>query len=90
MACHPSSVCVDIIGIAASDRGRTCKKHKVSASVVAKDIVVRFRTVQVEKGVHKDKAQEEETVIAVYHVMGGVDTCQVGFLCRHLVKYADK
>ena len=90
MACHPSGVCVDIVGITASDNGRTCKKHKVCSSVVAEDVVVRFRKVQVEKSVHKDKALEEETAIAVYHVMGGVDTCRVGFLRRHLLKYADE
>ena len=75
MACHPSGVCVDIVGITASDNGRTCKKHKVCGSVVAEDVVVRFRTVQVKKSVHKDKTPEEEKTIALYHVTGGVDTC---------------
>ena len=49
MACHPSGTTVDIVGIEASDNGRSCEEHDVCGSVFAPDVVVRFRAVQLER-----------------------------------------
>ena len=84
MVCHPSGVTVDIVGINASDHGRSCKAHKACGSLLELDCVVRFRVVQL--------AMEggEDTGIAVYHVTGGIDGCRVGFLRRHLLKHKEE
>ena len=87
MACHPSGVTVDIVGIKASDKGRKCKKHEACGSLLAPDVVVRISAVQLEK-IGQDPP--EETALAVFHVTGGIDGCRVGFLRRHLIKYKDK
>lgn len=85
MACHPSGVCVNIVGTEASNNGRSCEKHAVCGCVLAPDVVVRFRHVQL-----AGKDCLEEQALAVYHVTSGVDTCLVGFLRRHLLKYKDE
>jgi hypothetical protein len=91
MACHPSGVCVDIVGLEASDNGRSCDRHEVCGSVVAPDVVVRFRTVQLQREVvNKANPEMEAQALAVYHVSGGIDCCRVGFLRRHLLKYEDE
>jgi hypothetical protein len=91
MACHPSGVTVDIVGINASDQGRSCEQHEVCGSLLAPDIVVRFRTVQLPRSVVNEANPEPETTaIAAYHVTGGIDSCCVGFLRRHLLKYKDE
>jgi hypothetical protein len=85
MACHPSGITVDIVGIEASDRGRSCEIHKACGCVLVPDVIVRFRAVQVDLGEGK-----EEPAIAAYWVTGGIDTCRVGFLRRHMVKYKEE
>ena len=89
MACHPSGVTVDVVGINASDDGRSCEKHAACGSVLAPDVVVRIRSVQVEREGDPEGAKEA-TALAVYHVSGGIDCCRVGFLRRHLLKYKDE
>lgn len=86
MACHPSGITVDIVGINASNNGRSCEKHNTCGVVLVPDVVVRIRAVQLEK----EGKEVEETALAVYHVSGGVDACRVGFLRRHLLKYKDE
>lgn len=34
--------------------------------------------------------ETEATAIAVYVVSGGIDTCRVGFLRRHLIRYEEE
>ena len=85
MACHPSGITVDIVGIDASDSGRSCHVHKCCGSVIAQDVVVRFRSVQL----LRDDG-DEAVALAAYHVTGGVDGCRVGFLRRHLLRYKDE
>ncbi|KAL7575384.1 hypothetical protein ACA910_007294 [Epithemia clementina (nom. ined.)] len=87
MACHPSGVTVDIVGIHASDNGRSCESHSICGSALAPDVVVRLRTVQVET---PNKQDPEEPAIAVYHVTGGIDGCRVGFLRQHLLRCRDE
>lgn len=87
MACHPSGITVDVVGILASNNGRSCEKHLVCGeALIAPDVVLRFCSVQVEK----QEGDGEEPAIAAYHVTGGVDCCRVGFLRRHLLKYRDE
>ena len=52
MATHPSGITVEIVGIEASNNGRSCEEHDVSGSILIEDVVVRLRKVQVvnEKG----------------------------------------
>jgi len=91
MACHPSGVCVDIVGINTGDNGRSCEHHKVCGSVLEVDMVVRFQCVQLaRKVVDEANPQVETSAIAVHRVSGGIDTCRVGFLRRHLLKYKDE
>jgi hypothetical protein len=50
--------------------------------VLAEDVVVRLRKVQIlVEG-------KEETAIAAVWVNDGIDRCRVGFLPRHMVKHA--
>lgn len=84
MACHPSGITVDVVGIAASDQGRSCEVHEACGSVLTADMLVRFRCVQIEVN------GKEETALSVVRVSGAVDTCRVGFLRRHLLRYKDE
>ena len=91
MACHPSGVCVDIVGINESNHGRSYEKHTVCGSLVVEDTVVCFRVVQLAREmVNEANEQCEATAIAVHHVTGRIDCCRVGFLRRHLLKYAEE
>lgn len=81
---HPSGITVDIVGTAASDRGRSCTNHECCGDVLKEDVVVRIRAVQIEVD------GEEETAMSVVHVTGGVDSCRVGFLRRFMVKHKDE
>lgn len=90
MACHPSGVCLDVVGIAASDNGRSCANHDACGSLLAPDVVVRIRSVVQVKKEGEEGDVEEERALAVYHVTGGVDSCRVGFLRRHLLKHQDE
>jgi hypothetical protein len=92
MACHPSGVVIDLVGIHASDNGRSCEEHDCCGkAIIAPDVVVRIRAVQLEREVVNEANPEKETrALAVYHVTGGIDGCRVGFLRRHLLKYEDE
>ena len=47
MATHPSGITVEIVGIEASNNGRSCEEHDVCGSILIEDVVVRLRKVQV-------------------------------------------
>ena len=79
---HPSGVVVEIVGTERGDQGRSCEEHLNCGEVMAEDVIVRLRKVQV----LVDGC--EETAIACYWVTDGVDRCRVGFLMRHMVKHA--
>ena len=89
MACHPSGITIDIVGLEASNHGRSCENHKVCGIVVVPDVVVRIREVQLERTNDPTGAVETDA-LAVYHVSGGVDCCRVGFLRRHLLRYKEE
>jgi hypothetical protein len=78
---HPTGVVVEIVGTEMGDQGCSCEEHPNNCGkVLAKDVVVRLRKVQIQV------AGWEETAIAAYWVTDGVDCCRVGFLPRHMVK----
>jgi len=89
MACHPSGIVVDVVGIHSSTSGRSCDEHECCGVLVKPDVVVRFRVVQLER-TNDPEGETEATAIAVHVVSGGLDTCRVGFLGRHLIKYHDE
>ena len=71
MPYHPSGILVDIVGINASDKGRSCEEHASCGSVFRVDTLVQFRLVQIWCN------GQEETALAVYWVMDGIDRCRV-------------
>ncbi len=79
---HPTGVVVKIIGTEMDDQGRSCEEHSNCGEVMAEDVVVRLRKVQIQV------EGQEETAIAAYWVTDGVNCCHVGFLQRHMVKQA--
>jgi hypothetical protein len=81
MSFHPTGITVEIVGTESNTQGRSCEEHDICGSVMAEDVVVRLRKVQV---VIDGK---EESAIAAYHVSDGIDRCRVGFLQRHLLKH---
>ena len=70
---------VDIVGMTATNRGRTCPRHACCGMQVAEKSTVAFRREQL---VFRD--QHKEDVVAVYLVLHGVMMCKVGFLPAHL------
>jgi hypothetical protein len=91
MACHPSGIVIDVVGIEANDHGRSCEQHECCGkAVIEVDVVVRIRAVQLERPNNEANPEKETTALAVYHVTGGIDSCRVGFLRRHLLRYADE
>ena len=81
---HPTGIIIEIVGLNAADRGRSCEEHTVCGAEALKiDSVVRFRAEQIVMN------GKEETAMAVFWVTDGVDQCKVGFLSRHLVKHKD-
>ncbi len=81
MLLHPSGITVKIVGTQVGSQGRSCDEHDICGSLMAENVVVRFRKVQIiVDGV-------EESAIAAYHVSDGIDRCRVGFLQRRLLKH---
>jgi hypothetical protein len=65
---HPTGIIIEIVGLNASDRGRSCKEHAVCGTEALKiDSVVRFRAEQINVN------GTEETAMAVYWVTDGID-----------------
>jgi hypothetical protein len=84
MATLPDPIVINIVGLEADDRGRSCEEHEVCGVVMQEDVVVRLRKVQVLVD------GKEETAIAAYWITDGTERCRVGFLQRHMVKYATR
>ena len=85
MSTEYEGVLVNIVGIKARNRGRSCKEHACCGSSLELDSVVRFRREQI-----VTDAGQEESALAVYWVTDDVDWCRVGFLPRHLLKHSNK
>jgi len=75
---------IDIVGINASNRGRSCEEHVCCGLLLEPDSLVRIKAVQIVV------SGREETALAVHWVTDGEDRCRVGFLRRHLVKHKKK
>ena len=72
---------VDIVGINAKDRGRSCSRHNCCGLQISKGSVVCFVR---ERMAWRDQGKVED-VLAVYAVAGnGTTSCKVGFLPLHL------
>jgi hypothetical protein len=79
---NSGEICIDIVGIAIGDRGRSCHEHPVCGVQVIEGSTVRLR----KKVLLVDGLRE--VTVAVYLVTGqGNDGCRVGFAPRHLVKH---
>ena len=68
-----------IVGITASDRGRSCRQHKTCGDLVKEGTVLRLQHVTI-----NIDGEEEEAIEAVEADQG----CRVGFTRRHLIKHA--
>jgi hypothetical protein len=77
-----TGVVVEIIGTEVGDRGRSCEEHSKCGEVMAKDVVVCLWKVQIQV------EGREETAIAAYWVMDGINCCRIGFLPCHMVRQA--
>lgn len=78
---HPIGITVDIVGIEAGNRGRSCEEHNVCGSILEENAVVRIRHVQILVD------GKEESALVAYWIADGIDRCRVGFLQRHLLKH---
>jgi hypothetical protein len=86
---HPDSLCVDIVGIIASDHGHSCDDHLFRGEVVALDIVVRFWGEMIHIAGGTDGGpRKEEPAIVVYWVTDGIDACCIGLLPQHMIHHA--
>jgi hypothetical protein len=50
MSHHPTEPLVEIVGIEANNRGRSCEAHDVCGSALGIDSIVRFRVIQIMNG----------------------------------------
>ncbi len=77
------STLIDIVGTGASNRGRSCVRHKTCGMQVEVGTKVMFCW---EKVVYRDK--EEEDAVAVFLIANGTMMCKVGFLPAHFARHA--
>ncbi len=82
---HPTGVVVEIVGTEMSDQGHSCEEHlKNCGKVMANDVVVRLRKVQIMV------EGWEETAIATVWINDGIDCCRIGSLPHHMVAHANR
>jgi len=79
---HPSGIVIDIVGTEMSCQGRSCDEHEICGKVLEADVVVRLHKIQLMV------EGKEETAITEIWVTDGIDRCRVGFVPRHMVRYA--
>lgn len=80
-----NSELVDVVGINASNRGRSCEAHATCGNVIQLDMILHLRVVQI-----LNDSNKEETAIAAYWVTDGIDRCRVGFLPRYAIKHSSR
>jgi hypothetical protein len=79
---HPSGVIVEIVGMECIDQGRSYEEHLNCGEVMAEDVIVHLRKVQIlVEG-------KEEMAIAAIWINDGINRCCVGFLPCHMAKHA--
>ena len=79
-----SAVCrmtIEIVGLHDPLRGRNCERHFACGETVQVHTILRLKNVKIWL------LDKQEDAIAAYLVEGGVETCRVGFLRRHAIKY---
>ena len=84
----PKGVCVDVVGINASDRGRSCSVHAVCGSQLVggkHGTILRIREVTISIN------GKDEVALAVHthSLEDEADGCRVGFLRKHLVEHKE-
>ena len=84
----PNGISVDIVGINASDRGRSCDVHATCGTQLVagkQGTVLRIREVTISRNA------KDETALALYvhSLEDGIDGCRVGFLRQHLLKHKE-
>ncbi len=87
---HLKGIVIEIVGITACDQGRSCEEHPYCGEVIDDDVIVCLRRAQVIMPSKNGGPGKEVTAVAVYWVTGGIDSCRVGFLPAHMVKYATR
>jgi hypothetical protein len=86
---HPDSMCVDLVGIIASDRGSSCEDHPFCGKVVALGSVVSFGCEMIHVAGGTDGGPErEEPAVVLYWVTDGINACCIGFLPWHMNHHA--
>ncbi len=78
---HPSSIVVEIVGTERGDQGRSYEEHLNCEEVMAEDVVVCLRKVQI-----LVEGKEEMAIAAVW-INDGIDCCCIGFLHWHMVMH---
>ena len=72
---------IEIVGLHDPLRGRMCDRHPTCGEVVGVNTILRLKKVRIWVWDHAEDA------IAAYLLENGTETCRVGFLRRHAVKY---
>ena len=80
MSYHPGGDTVEIVGVSSPTNRQSCEEHRICGEVVIEDVVLRLRKVQVLMN------QQEQSVIAAFWVLDGIDCCCVGYLPKAYVK----
>ena len=70
---------VDVVGVRAKNRGRSCPQHDCCGNQVERGMKVK-----VLKEKMKYRGDNEDDVLVVYLISGRVVGCKVGFLGQHL------
>ena len=73
----------DVVGIACSGNGRSCKDHTVCGVLLYEGCIVSIRKVEV-----TIFGKRPEDALAVHLCEDAVDTCRVGFLKKYLLRHS--
>ncbi len=86
---HPSSIILDVVGTAGTNRRHSCKEHTCCGNVLENNVLVKLRREQilVPDAITGGGKMKEETAITVNWVSNGIDCCHIGFLpCAFVVQ----
>ena len=81
---HPSGINLDVVGIACTNRGRSCEEHTCCGDILENDVLDKLRHEQilVPDAIARGGKMKEETAITINQVSDSIDCCHVGFLPR--------
>ena len=80
MLYHPRGDTVKIVGVNSPTNGGSFEEHPICGEVVIEDVVLCLRKVQVLMN------QQEQSAIAAFWVLDGIDRCCIGYLPKTYVK----